>query len=63
MFDGTSGKQDGTNTGVILGDKYVTDEPYKLLKDPVKITSVPYKYSLDKAKQVPSIVEQQAGPQ
>jgi len=63
VFDGTSGKQDGTNTGVILGDKYVTDEPYKLLKDPVKITSVPYKYSLDKAKQVPSIVEQQAGPQ
>ena len=63
VFDSTSGSQDGTAEGVILGDTYVTEEPNKLLEDPVKITSFPYKYGLDLAKQIPSIVEKQAGPQ
>ena len=63
VFDGTKGTQDGTQEGIILGDKYVTEEPYTLLKDPVKITSLPYQYHLDIAKSVPSIVEEEAGPQ
>ena len=63
VFDGTKGKQDGTKEGIILGNKYVTEEPNKLLKDPVKLTSLPYKYHLDIGKNVPSIVQKEAGPQ
>ena len=63
IFDGTKGTKDGTEDGVILGSKYVTEEPNALLEDPVKITSLPYKYHLDSAKSVPSIVEKEAGPQ
>jgi pectate lyase len=33
-----------------------------LLKDPDKLTSVPYEYKLDKAEDVPSIVMKAAGP-
>ena len=62
IFDSTTGTQDGTKNGVILGDKYVTEEPNKLLKDPVKLTSLPYKYDMDYAKEIPSIVEKEAGP-
>ena len=63
VFDGTKGTQDGTKEGVILGSTYVTEEPNKLLKDPVKLTSLPYKYHLDSGKNVPSIVQKEAGPQ
>ena len=31
-------------------------------KDPEKITSLPYKYTLDNAKDVPAIVQREAGP-
>ena len=63
VFDGTKGTQDGTKEGVILGSTYVTEEPNKLLKDPVKLASLPYKYHLDSGKNVPSIVQKEAGPQ
>ena len=59
IFDGTKGKQDGTEKGVVLGTTYIENDK----KDPEKITSLPYKYKLDLAKNVPSIVEKEAGPQ
>ncbi len=61
-FDNTTGTQDGTANGVILGERYITTDPYTLLKDPVKLNSVPYKYTLDNAADVPSIVQKQVGP-
>lgn len=61
-FDNTKGKQDGTTSGKIYGERYITTDPYTLLKDPDKLTSVPYEYKLDKAEDVPSIVMKAAGP-
>lgn len=63
VFDGCTGTKDGTSDGVILGERYITTDPYTLKKDPVKLNSVPYKYTLDDAKKVPDIVQKQAGPQ
>ena len=63
VFDGCNGTQDGTSTGKIYGERYITTDPYTLKEDPVKLTSLPYKYALDDSKNIPSIVEQQAGPQ
>ena len=62
IFDGTKCTQDGTEEGIILGSRYVTDEPNALLKDPVKITSLPYQYKLAIGKDVTSILEKEAGP-
>jgi pectate lyase len=59
IFDGTTGTKDGNEKGVILGKKYIDGDK----KDPAKITSLPYKYKMDIAKDVPSIVQKQAGPQ
>ena len=63
VFDGCTGTKDGTSDGAILGERYITTDPYTLKKDPVKLNSVPYKYTLDDAKKVPDIVQKQAGPQ
>ena len=63
VFEGCSGNQDGTSSGKIYGERYITTDPYTLKKDPVKLNSVPYKYNLDDAKNIPSIVEKEAGPQ
>lgn len=62
VFDNTTGTKDGTASGVILGERYITTDPYTLKKDPEKITSLPYKYTLDNAKDVPAIVQREAGP-
>ena len=62
IFDNTTGTKDGTASGVILGERYITTDPYTLKKDPEKITSLPYKYTLDNAKDVPAIVQREAGP-
>ena len=62
VFDNTTGTKDGTASGVILGERYITTDPYTLKKDPEKITSLPYKYTLDNAKDVPTIVQREAGP-
>ena len=62
IFDNTTGTKDGTASGVILGERYITTDPYTLKKDPEKITSLPYKYTLDNAKDVPTIVQREAGP-
>ena len=50
-----------TEDGKIYGKKYITTDPYTLKKDPVKLNSVPYKYTLDDVKKVPDIVQKQAG--
>lgn len=63
VFDGCSGDQDGTTDGKIYGERYITTDPYTLKKDPVKLNKAPYNYSLDDAKNVPDIVQKQAGPQ
>ena len=62
VFDNTTGTKDGTASGVILGERYITTDPYTLKKDPEKITSLPYKYTLDNAKDIPTIVPRDAGP-
>ena len=62
IFDNTTGTKDGTANGVILGERYITTDPYTLKKDPEKITSLPYKYTLDDAKNIPTIVPRDAGP-
>lgn len=62
IFDNTTGTKDGTASGVILGERYITTDPYTLKKDPEKITSLPYKYTLDNAKDIPTIVQREAGP-
>lgn len=61
-FDSTTGTIDGTAEGKIYGERYITTDPYTLLEDPVKLTSVPYAYELDNAKDVPAKVMAQAGP-
>ena len=63
LFDGCNGKKDGNEKGVKLGERYITTDPYTLIKDPITLNSVPYKYSLDDAKKVPDIVKKEAGPQ
>lgn len=62
QFDNTTGMRDGTSSGGILGERYITTDPYTLLKDPVILDSVPYAYELDGAKDVPSKVKSLAGP-
>lgn len=62
VFKNTTGTQDGTSSGKIYGERYITTDPYTLLKDPDKLMSVPYKYDIDAADKVPNIVQQQAGP-
>ena len=62
IFEGTTGTKDGTANGVILGERYITTDPYTLKKDPVKLNTVPYKYTLDEAKNIPTIVPRDAGP-
>ena len=63
VFDECKEKQDGTEDGKIYRKKYITTDPYTLKKDPVKLNSVPYKYTLDDVKKVPDIVQKQAGYQ
>ena len=63
ILDGTKGTQDETEEGIILGSRYVTDETNALLKDPAKITSLPYQKKFDFGKDVPSIVGKEAGHQ
>lgn len=62
IFDNTTGTQDGTAQGKIYGERYITTDPYTLLKDPDKLTSVPYLYTLDKAADVPVKVQKMVGP-
>ena len=63
VFDNCSGKKDGTESGKIYGERYITTDPYTLKKDPVKLNKVPYKYILEDAKKIPNIVKSKAGPQ
>ena len=62
QFENTTGTQDGTATGKIYGERYITTDPYTLKEDPVKLTSVPYKYKLDDVKNVKNFVMKNAGP-
>lgn len=62
QFENTTGTQDGTATGKIYGERYITTDPYTLKEDPVKLTSVPYKYKLDDVKNVENFVMKNAGP-
>ena len=57
-YDNTKGKKDSG----ALGERYITTDPYKLLETPITLDKVPYKYQLDSADKVPSIVQKQAGP-
>ncbi len=62
QFDNTTGTRDGTSSGGILGERYITTDPYTLLKDPVTLDSVPYSYGLDAVQNVPATVKSLAGP-
>ncbi len=62
QFDNTTGTRDGTSSGGILGERYITTEPYTLLKDPVTLDSVPYNYETDAVQNVPARVKSLAGP-
>ena len=57
-YDNTKGKKDSG----ALGERFITTDPYKLLETPITLDKVPYKYQLDSADKVPSIVQKQAGP-
>ena len=58
IFDGTTGKKDGTEGGIILGKSYVDGDK----KDPAKIISLLYIYKMDTAKDIPSLLKIQSGP-